>query len=197
MQPLRVLLLLACAVALAGCGSYSFRGTELEPPEPAPDFTLTGEGGQTFRLSDQRGSVVLLFFGFTNCPDVCPTALAEAAAVKRELGADGERLQVVMVSVDPERDTPEITGRYAKRFDPSFIGLSGTRDEIEPVLRAYGVMATRRDLPGSALEYTVDHSAYMYAIDPAGRWRLIFSPGTPVSDIASDVRHLLRAGGGS
>jgi protein SCO1 len=194
MRSARFVLLLVCAALLAGCGSYSFRGTVLEPPNDAPDFTLADASGQPFRLSDQRGDVVLLFFGFTNCPDVCPTALAEAAAVRRELGADAERLKVVLITVDPERDTPEVTGRYASRFDPSFIGLSGTRAEIEAVMAAYGVTAVRRDLPESALEYTVDHSAFTYAIDPAGNWRLLFSPGTPVSDIASDVRQLIRTG---
>ena len=191
----RTIVLLLAAAALAACGSYTFKGTALEPPNPAPDFTLTDQDGRPFRLSEQRGSVVMLFFGFTNCPDVCPTALADAAAVRRELGADGERLKVALITVDPARDTPEKMGRYVRIFDESFIGLSGTQEELDPVIKAYGVTAMRRDLPGSALEYTMDHSAFLYVIDQAGQWRLVFSPDASVSDIASDVRHLIRTGG--
>jgi protein SCO1/2 len=193
---LRLLLLAAlAALALAGCGAHTFKGTVLEPPNEAPDFTLTDQSGQPFRLSEQRGNVVMLFFGFTNCPDVCPTAMADAAAVKRQLGADGERLKVALISVDPERDTPELMGRYVKMFDPSFIGLSGAQAELDPVIKAYGVTAVRRDLPGSALKYTMDHSAFLYVIDQTGQWRLVFSPDATVSDIASDVGYLLKNGG--
>ncbi|MEN9936907.1 MAG: hypothetical protein RLZZ387_3486 [Chloroflexota bacterium] len=189
------LLGLLAAVALAGCGNYTFRGTALEPPTAAPDFTLVDQEGRPFRLSEQRGSVVMLFFGFTNCPDVCPTALADAAAVREQLGGDGERLKVALITLDPERDTPELLGRYVRRFDPSFIGLTGTQEELDAAIKGYGVMSMRRDMPESALKYTIDHSAFLYVIDQAGNWRLVFSPDATVADIASDVGHLIKTGG--
>jgi protein SCO1 len=190
-----LLVALSSALALAGCGDHTFKGTALEPPTAAPDFTLTDQEGRPFRLGEQRGDIVLLFFGFTNCPDVCPTALADAAAAKRQLGADGERVKVALVTVDPERDTPEALGRYVRRFDPSFVGLSGTQAELDPVIKAYGVTAMRRDLPESALQYTIDHSAFLYVIDQSGRWRLVFSPDATVDDIAGDLGYLLKTGG--
>jgi protein SCO1/2 len=195
MQLNRVLLaLLALSLALSACGSYEFRGGVIEPPSDSPDFTLTNQSGQPFQLSEQRGQVVLLFFGFTNCPDVCPTALAEAAAARRQLGTDGEKLTVALITVDPERDTPERLGRYVRAFDPSFVGLSGTRAELEPIYKAYGVAATRRELPESALAYTIDHSAFLYVIDRDGQWRVAFTPGTPIEDMVSDLRHLIQTG---
>jgi protein SCO1/2 len=191
------LLALAALVALvlAGCSAYSYKGTVLEPPSPAPDFVLADQNGEQFRLSEQRGNIVVLFFGFTNCPDVCPTALADAAAVRRQLGADAERVKVALITVDPERDTPERLGRYVQTFDPTFFGLSGTPAEIEAVSKAYGVSATRRELPESALKYTIDHSAFLYVIDQTGEWRLVFSPDAAVNDIASDIRNLVTTGG--
>jgi protein SCO1 len=191
----RLLLLVAALLALAGCGSHTYKGTPLDPPSSAPDFTLADQDGRPFRLSEQRGTIVVLFFGFTNCPDVCPTALADLAAAKRQLGADGERVKVALITVDPDRDTPEELGRYVRRFDPGFIGLGGAQAELEPVFKAYGVTAMRRDLPESALEYTIDHSAFLYVIDQAGQWRLIFAPDATVSDIAGDLGNLLRTGG--
>ncbi|GAB4193223.1 MAG: SCO family protein [Roseiflexaceae bacterium] len=190
--PMRLVLLLLCALVLGGCGSYSFKGGTITPPEPAPDFTLTDHNGQPFRLSEQRGKVTLIFFGFTFCPDVCPTALADMRNVRRELGDDAEQVQVLFVTVDPERDTPERLKSYTSKFDPSFLGLYGTPEELAPVFKDYGVLATRRELPGSALKYTIDHTAFTFVIDKAGRWRLLFSHGAPVDDMVSDLRYLVR-----
>jgi protein SCO1/2 len=187
-------LLLACALLLGACGSHTFSGTVIEPPNDATDFTLTAHTGQPFRLSEQRGKVVLLFFGFTHCPDVCPTALSDMAAVFRKLGPDAERVQVAFITVDPERDTPQRMEKYMKIFNPTFLGLSGTRAEIDPIIKAYGATARRRDLPNSALVYTMDHSAFTYVIDQSGKWVELFGSNVDIDAMADDIRYLVRKG---
>lgn len=176
---------------LSACAPYTFRGMAIEPSKPAPDFTLTDQSGQPFTLSAQKGSVVLLFFGFTACPDVCPTTLADIAAAKAQLGSTGENIKVVLISVDPERDTPTNIGDYVDNYDPTFIGLAGTAEQLAPVWKSYGVTANRRELPNSKLGYTIDHSAYIYLIDKAGNWRAILPFGVSADDIASDAGHLV------
>lgn len=188
-----VLALIAGAFLLGGCAQpYTFRGTVIEPPNPAPDFTLLGADGQPFQLSAKKGKVVLLFFGFTRCPDVCPTTMADVASARTQLGDDAKNTEVVFVTVDPERDTPAATDAYVKRYDPGFVGLSGTPEQIEPVKKAFGVTAIKRDLPNSKFGYTVDHSAFLYLIDKQGAWRAIMPFGVSADDIASDTRYLVR-----
>lgn len=189
---LRVLLVLSY-LALSMCGQpYQFHGTEIQPPNPAADFTLADFNGRPFRLSDQRGKVVLLFFGFTSCPDVCPTTLSEMQKVWRDLGSDAESVRFVMVTVDPDRDTPDRLRRYVTSFNPAFVGLHGSAAELEPIYKAYGVLAIKRELPNSALGYTMDHTASTFVIDRAGQWRLMLPYQTPVADILGDVRALAR-----
>lgn len=191
----RALALAAIALMICACGApYRFRGTVIDPPNDAPDFTLAGQDGQPFRLSEQRGNVVALYFGFTSCPDVCPTTLSDLAAVRRQLGADAEQLRVVLITVDPERDTQERMAQYTKAFDPTFIGLRPTPAELASVLKAYGATAVKRELPGSALGYTMDHSSFIYVIDAAGRWREVFGHGTEIADMTSDLRHVIQIG---
>jgi protein SCO1/2 len=191
----RVFVLLALVTVVSACGRYEFRGVTLDPPKEAPDFTLTDFDGKPFRLSEQRGKIVILFFGFTNCPDMCPAALSDMAAARRKLGADAEKVQGVFVSLDPDRDTPERLKRFVTAFDPTFIGLRGSEAELSPVMQDYGVTSIRRELPDSALKYTIDHSTFIYVIDATGRWRLLFTHGMPVDDIVSDLRYLARQGG--
>ncbi|NOK62625.1 MAG: SCO family protein [Chloroflexi bacterium AL-W] len=181
------------AIMLSSCSNYEFRGGTTETLIEAPDFTLTDTNGEPFRLSDHRGKVVMMFFGFTNCPDICPTSLGEMAAVKRQLGDKAENIEMVFVTVDPERDTPERLGAYVNQFDESIIGLHGTPEELEAVFKSYGVQATRRDLPDSAVGYVVDHTASIYTIDRDGMWRVVFPFGMSVEDIHSDIEYL--AGG--
>lgn len=181
------------ALVLSACGGpYQFKTGTVDNPTQAPDFTLTSANGDPFQLGAQRGKVTTIFFGFTHCPDICPTALADMRDVRRELGAAADNLRVVFITVDPARDTPQITQKYVEKFDPSFIGLSATQAQLDPILKSYGVTATRRDLPDSALKYTMDHSAYTYVIDKQGRWRLVFAVGMDQKDIASDLRYLLQ-----
>jgi protein SCO1/2 len=190
---------LVAALSLAfliSCGRYEFRGTLIEPPAAAPEIALKGAQGQPWRLSEQQGKITLLFFGFANCPDVCPTALAEIAAARKQLGADAEHVQAVFITVDPERDVPERLGQYVTQFDPTFIGLWGSPAELDAIFKPYGVYAAKRELPDSALGYTMDHTGSVYVIDQQGRWRAVFSYDAPVTDIVSDLRYLLQTNGG-
>lgn len=192
----RTLAILGLGAMLSACGPYIFRsGALIEPPNPAADFTLTTSEGQPFQLSQQRDKLILMFFGFTNCPDVCPTTLAEMKAVRERLGSDASKTQFIMITVDPERDTPERMSRYVKSFDPSFIGLNGTQEQLDQIYKAYGVTAIRRELPDSALKYTMDHSASIYVIDKKQQWRAQLMYGSAIDDMVSDIRYLLRTGG--
>ncbi len=187
----RALPTLALLAVLAGCGGGQLRGGVFEPPQPAPPVILTDQRGQVFDLSAQTGKVVLLYFGYTYCPDVCPTSLADMATARRELGADAARVQVAFVTVDPQRDTPEVLARYLGAFDKTYLGLNGTTNELKRVMDAYQVKAVRRDTEGSA-SYTVDHTAFIYVIDPEGRLRELLPFGTRADDIVNDARLLLR-----
>jgi protein SCO1 len=137
----------------------------------APDFTLTDQSGRPFHLSDLRGHAVALFFGYTHCPDVCPTTLAALARAKRKLGMDGARFAVVFVTVDPRRDTTAVVGKYVHLFDPSFIGLTGTEAQLAPVYAAYKVYHQALPAHGSAAGYLVVHSSTVDLIGPHGRIR--------------------------
>lgn len=189
---LTLILAILSALLLSGCGAYEFRGTVLEPSNPAPEIPLVDQFGNEFRLSNYRDKIVLVFFGFTHCPDICPTALGDLKRVMEKLGNDATKVQVVFVSVDPERDTPDLMQRYLAAFNPTFLGLNGDRAVLEQVYKDYGVTVIKRELPNSGLGYTIDHSGYIYAIDQVGNWRLLWAHGTPVDDIVSDVQALLR-----
>lgn len=181
------------AAALFFQKNDSFRGTLYDPALPAPEIELPQGNGSSFRLGEMRGRVVLLFFGYTSCPDVCPTTLSELRRVVDGLGADAARVQVVFVTVDPQRDTPEKLGKYVAMFNPSFIGLSGAEDELESVWKAYGVYRAVQPMPNSATGYLVDHTARLYVIDPGGKLRLSFNYGTPTENILHDVKLLLKS----
>ena len=180
-------------LATAGvAGAGSFRSGAFEPPRPAPDFALRSTSGAEFRLSRHRGKVVVLTFGYTNCADVCPTVLAELAQVRRRLGKAAGRVQVVYVSVDPERDTLERLDAYTQVFDKTFLGLTGSVDQLGPVWKAYGISIVRRPVAGDGPgAYLVHHTASLYLIDAAGRLRVMAPFGTPVDDVLHDVRALL------
>ena len=171
----------------------SFRGTTYgEPYPPAPEIELTRSDGSSFRLSETRGKVVLLFFGYTSCPDVCPTTLAELKQALEELGEDrSNQVQVLFVTVDPQRDTPERVQEYVNHFNDSFIGLSGAGTELGKVWQDYGVF--RLEVPGaSAAGYTVDHTARVTLIDQMGNMRVSFGFDTPVDDITHDLKLILK-----
>jgi len=171
----------------------SFRGTWYAEPYPvAKEIELNRGNGSKFRLSDIRGKAVLLFFGYTSCPDVCPTTLAELKQALDELGEEkAKQVQVLFVTVDPERDNPERTQEYVNHFNPKFIGLSGTESELIPVWQDYGVF--REIVDGtSASGYIVNHTARVTLIDQEGNMRVSFAFETPVEDIVHDLKLLLR-----
>jgi protein SCO1/2 len=182
---------LAAVLAYQELGqSYTFKGSIIEPPLPAEDFTLNDQQNEPFRLRDQRGEVVLIFFGYTHCPDVCPLTLADFKQIKAELGAEAGRVNFVFITVDPERDTPERLAEHIANFDPAIVGLTGDRAELAAVWNAYGVYAAKAEA-GSASGYLVDHTARVYAIDANGDLRMTYAFGTESVDIAQDVAHLL------
>jgi protein SCO1/2 len=170
---------------------YAYQGVLIDPPAPAPDFSLVDQHGKPFTLSEQRGNVVLIFFGYTHCPDVCPITLSEYKQIKSRLGAKSENLKFVFITVDPQRDTPERMKLYLENFDPEFIALSGDRQGLEAVWRDYGVYQARQET-NSAAGYLVDHSARTYAVDAQGKWRLNYPFGIEVEKIYQDIVHLLR-----
>jgi protein SCO1/2 len=186
-----VLIGVVMAITLIIPKTENFRGTLYDPALPAPEIELALGDGSSFKLSEKRGNVVLLFFGYTSCPDVCPTTLSELRKIKTELGDDASRVQVVYVTVDPERDTPEKVQDYVTLFNPSFIGLSGSMEELEPVWQDYGVYRQIEETESES-GYLVTHTARVYLIDPEGNLRLSYAFGTPTDDILHDVKLVLQ-----
>ena len=173
----------------------AFNGTDITGADYAKDFALTDHAGRARTLADFRGKVVSVFFGYTQCPDVCPTTLSQMGEVRRALGPDAERLQVIFITVDPERDTPALLAEYVPAFDPSFIGLSGDAAATEAVAKEFRVFFRKSgDLAGD--RYTVDHSAGTYLFDPQGRLRLYYKHDEKAERITADVKRLLAAEGG-
>jgi protein SCO1/2 len=185
-------LFLLVMLSLTACGGPSFRGSVLEDPVAVPDWTLTDENGDLFRLSDQQGNVMLLFFGYTSCPDVCPTTLATWRKIHEGLGDDAQRVRFVFVTVDPERDTAERLGMHVNAFNPDFIGLTGTPEELDSVYEIFDVYYEKDASSGSALGYLVNHTATTFVLDPEGKWRLRETYGTEAADIVHDIQQLLK-----
>ncbi len=189
--PIISLLALVVAPLLTACGSGThFTGQVLNPVHPAPDFALSDQRGAPFQLRQQRGNVVLLYFGYTHCPDVCPATLSVFRDVVKTLGPDGQRVRVIFVTVDPERDTAAYLRDYLAQFDPGFIGLTGNLDQLTPVYQAYHIFRQKIET-GGALGYTMSHTSSFDVIDPQGNWRLTHDFGDETKDIAADVRQLL------
>ena len=170
---------------------YTFQGSVIEPSIPAADFALTDQDGQLFQLSDQRGKVALLFFGYTSCPDVCPTTLADFKHVFNQLQGRAEQVRFVFVTTDPNRDTPGRLKTYLGLFDPSFVGLSGDLTDLEEVWRSYGVFRQKQDT-GSETAYLVDHTSSVYVIDSAGNLGMTFPYGMEREAMVADLLHLLK-----
>jgi protein SCO1/2 len=170
---------------------YTFHGTVIQSEQVSPDLTLTTQYAQKASLSDFRGKLILLYFGYTFCPDVCPTTLSEVSQAIELLGNKAEDVQVIMVTVDPERDTPEQLGTYLAHFNPEFLGMTGTQEEIDQAAALYGVYFQKHE-GTEATGYLVDHTASLMVIDEEGHLKLIYPFGTPASDIADDLAYLLR-----
>ncbi len=183
-----------CATGLLGACSEKkaeFRGVDVTGAEYARDIPLTDHNGQPRHIKDFAGKVVVVFFGYTQCPDVCPTTLQELLEVRRMLGADGEKLQAVFITVDPERDTPELLKAYMANFDPSFVALRPTPEQLQPLLKDFKIYAKKVD-GKTATSYTMDHSAQSYLYDPQGRLRLYNRYGSGAQAVADDARLLLK-----
>jgi len=186
MRVLIALLLLRAAVAAAD--DVDLKAGVFSPPRAAPDFSLRGSDGTELRLSRYRGKVVILAFGFTSCPDVCPTTLATLAETRKKLGAQSSQLQVLYVTVDPETDNPERMRKYLGSFDRTFVGGTGTADQLAAVRQDYGIAADRKTLGTS---YTFAHSSYTYLIDRSGSLRGLMPYGQSSDGYVHDVKILL------
>ena len=185
--------LLAALLLVGGCGkkdSPQFQATDITGADFARSLELTGHDGKPRALADFQGKVVVVFFGFVHCPDVCPTTLARFASVMKALGPDAERVQVLLVSVDPDRDTPDVLARYVTAFNPSFLGLTGEPAAIARTAKEFRVIYQKQagQTPDT---YTVDHSSGVYVFDPKGRVRLFVSGAQDASVLEHDIRLLL------
>ena len=189
MRRLLAVALLAALLATA-CGKRDapqFELTDVTGADFGKSLDLTDHTGKRRTLADFKGKVVVLFFGFTHCPDACPTTMLELAKVAKDLGPDAQRLQVLFVTVDPERDTPEVLRQYVPSFNPAFLGLYGTAEETSRAAKEFKVYFQKQPQGGS---YTMDHSAGTFVIDPAGRLRLFGRYGAGAGPLVHDIRLL-------
>lgn len=186
----RCALLIVAAFGLANA-TYAaptlIAGT-FDPPRAAPEFALEDSNGGALKLADHRGKVVLLGFGFTSCPDVCPTTLAVLAQARKNLGDRADELQVIYITVDPQTDTAARMKKYLANFDPSFIGGTGNEAQLSAVRQEYGILAQKKTVGAN---YTYAHSSYVYLIDRSGKLRALMPYGHKAEDFAHDVRALL------
>ena len=170
---------------------YSFHGTIINPPLPVTDFTLQTSNEEVFRLSDQKGKIILLFFGYTSCPDVCPVTLATFKQVYDNLGVDAQQVRFVMITADPDRDTPDKVSEYAARFNPEFIGLSGDMTALYSIWKELGVFVEKQET-GSAAGYLVSHTSSVYVLNQSGNMLMTFPYGTTAIEMIDDLNELLK-----
>ncbi|GLS14701.1 MULTISPECIES: SCO family protein [Hydrogenophaga] len=180
----------ACSDKAAEAPASAFKGIDITGAPYADDFRLADHNGQMRTLADFRGKVVVIFFGYTQCPDVCPTSMAELAQAKQLLGADGDRLQGLFISVDPERDTPAIMKEYMASFDPSFLALHASPEELPELAKRFKIYYKKVD-GQTPTSYTMDHSAGSYLYDPQGRVRVYHRYASGAPSLADDARILL------
>ena len=184
---------LACSalLTLAGCKDQpEFKGSDISGTKLGKDLAMVDETGTQRTLADYRGKVLVVFFGFTHCPDVCPTAMAELAQTMQLLGEDAEKAQVLMITVDPERDTPERLNTYVKAFNARFVGLSGSTEQLQKTAKSFKSYYSKE--PGAKPgEYTMNHASSFYLIDGEGEARVLLSGNAPAQEIAHDIRQLL------
>ena len=187
-----VTLALGLGAGLAGCGDpvETFKGSEISGTHLGQGWQLTSADGKPYTLASFADKAVLVFFGYTQCPDVCPTTLAELSQVMKLLGDKADRLQVVMITVDPERDTPEVLKAYVTSFDPRFLGLSGTPEQIKRAASSFKAYYAKAAAANGG--YAMDHTASFYLIDPKGESRVLLNNNAGAEAIAHDVRLVLR-----
>jgi protein SCO1/2 len=181
--------IIICSLVLAGCdGAPKFKSTDITGVDYGKSLELTDHTGRARRLEDFRGKAVVLFFGFTHCPDVCPTTLGDISTALKQLGRDADRVQELFVPVDPERDTQEALAKYVTAFDPRFLGLYGNAAATQRAAQEFRIYYEKRRTADS---YSVDHSAQSYVMDPQGRLRLLVRHDRIGSDLPADLRALL------
>lgn len=180
------------SILLVGCGQggAKFVGTDVTGASFGQDFHLTDHNGKPRSLVDFRGKVVAIFFGYTQCPDVCPTTMSEMAEVMKQLGADADKFQVLFVTLDPERDTPQLLASYVPQFNPTFLGLYGDAAATQKVAKDFRIVYEKR-AGTTPTSYTLDHTSGMYIFDNKGRLRLFQRYGQKPDAVAADVRELL------
>ena len=183
--------LVACLLAACSPDAQKFKSIDITGADYAKGFALADHNGAQRTLADFKGKVVVVFFGFTQCPDVCPTALADLAEVKRLLGPQGDKLQGLFVSVDPERDTPEVLKAYMTNFDPGFLALRPTAEQLPEVAKAFKIFYKKVEGP-TPTSYTMEHSAGSYVFDPQGRVRLYSRQAVGAQGLAEDLALLLK-----
>lgn len=193
---LALLLLFLLAVTLGAAASPAeLRAGVFDPPRLAPDFALRGSDGSELKLSRYRGKVVALAFGYTNCPSVCPVTLGYLAEARKKLGAGAKDLQVVFVTVDPERDDAEHLKKFVAFFDPTFVGGTGTPGQLAEIRKVYGITMSDKIFTGAASKskgiYYLDHSSFVYLIDREGKLRAMMPFGVTADDIEHDAKALL------
>lgn len=192
----RLLLLLAVLVSLTGCGApYQYTGTVLNPPKPAAHYTFADHQGQPFELGAPADEITLVYFGYTNCPNYCPTTMGTWKQVRQQLGAEADKVRFVMISVDPAQDTDAVLRDYLAHFDPTFVGIRPTAEQVEALSREYGVGVDSHaaGTQDSATAHT-KHGSYTYVFDRAGQLRLLFNYEVEAAAMAADVKQLLRSG---
>lgn len=193
MQRLTVLLL-AVLILITGCGApYQYTGSAIEPPKPLPDWTVPDQHGQPFQLSAQRGKVTLLYFGYTNCPDFCPTTMGDWKQIRQQLGADADKVRFVMISIDPERDTEQVLAQYLQQFDPTFVGLRPTAEQLASFSKEYGLGLKSHSGDQASGAHELPHGTYTYVVDQSGELRLLFRSDTEVGGMTADIQQLLRS----
>jgi len=187
-----VALLSLCVLFVAGCkdAGPQFKGSDITGTHLGKDFALTGTDGKPYTLENLKGKVTIVLFGFTQCPDVCPSALAELAQVMKLLGGEAKRAQVVLITVDPERDTQDVLRAYVTGFDPQFLGLTGTLEQIKKAAASFKVYYAKT--AGVQGNYSMDHSASFYLMDAQGESRVLLNNSIGAAAIAHDVQRLLR-----
>lgn len=186
-------ILAAVALSLAACGGEPphLSGMQFSPPEMAPALRLADNDGKIFDLAAERGHVVLVYFGYTHCPDICPMTLGDWAKARAVVGAAGAKVRYVFVSVDPDRDTPAVSMAYARQFDPSFVGLTASGTDLDAIKQAWGFAVVKEET-GSAGGYGVVHPGQTFVVDAQGYGREVLPPGTAPAALAADLKVLSR-----
>ena len=172
---------------------YTYQGSLIDPPVQAVDFTLLDQNSQPFRLSEQKGKINLIFFGYTNCQDVCPVTLAQFKKIKDDLKQDSQNVQFIFITVDPDRDNPSRIKSYLANFDPTFIGLTEDTASLEQVWKDYGVYQSIQATSGTD-DIVVDHTTRIFLVDSQGNWRLTYPFSVETSNIVNDIHHLIDEG---